>query len=152
MSAPMERERYIDGLRVLASVLETHPKIRIPHQGSGELAAMTLGFWGDDARERLAEAARAFPCAWRKNVRDSEASGAAYFDLHGQLGSLHVTLTAYRDSVCRRVSTGTKDREVEEVVTPAVTRKVVKPVETFEWECAPVLAGLPERTPAEVTS
>jgi hypothetical protein len=154
MTAPTERERYIDGLRVLASVLEAHPEIRLPHQGSGEFAAMTLGFWGDDARELLAATARAFPCAWRKDVRDGE--NFSYFNLRGQLGGLHVNLTAYRDTVCRKVVTGT--REVTETVKdPAKLAEVpevevTRVVEDVEWACGPLLASLPERAPAAVTA
>jgi uncharacterized protein YbjT (DUF2867 family) len=130
-----DRAAYIAGLRQLADALEAHPGIPLP------VTEMTIHFMRvDDPRTALAEAARAFPCAWRKRAWTGE-SGQSYFDLNGRLAGLSLKLSAYRDAVCTRVVTGTEDREVEEVVTPALTRKVTKPVEVVEWECSPILAG-----------
>lgn len=133
------RAGYTLGLRKLADILDAHPEIPLPSQGDDDISPIYIGFWLGDAKSRLAEAARVFPCSWDKDVTDR------HFNLNGRLGGLHVQLTASRDRVCTRVVTGTEDREVEEVVTPAVTRKVVKPVEVVEWQCgsllAPQLAG-----------
>jgi hypothetical protein len=92
------------------------------------------------AREDLAAAARAMPCAWTKDAWETGDGGRAYFDLAGQLGELKIKLGAYRDAVCTRVVTGTEEREVEEVVTPAETRKVTQTVEVVEWQCGSLLA------------
>ena len=135
---PTERERYIDGLRVLASVLEQNPGVRLP---SGGIVIHFLGDDSDGERAAMAEAARAFPCNWDKKFYGSEDN--AYVDLVGKLAGVTVELAAYRDVVCERVVTGTEDREVEEVVTPAVTRTVTKPVEVVEWRCGSVLAPRP---------
>lgn len=133
------RASYIDGLRALADVLEDHPEVPLPYHGHGcEISINFLS--GPDPRERLAAAARAFPCDWRKDAWEAPDGGAAYFDLLGKLHGLRLKLAAYREAVCTRVVTGTEDREVEEVVTPAVTRTVTKPVEVVQWVCAPVLA------------
>jgi hypothetical protein len=135
-----ERERYIDGLRVLASVLEQNENIPLPIQGHS--STLTMMFFGKDEiiRGAMAAAARAFPCNWEKRV-----SGVAgeYFDLLGTLGALRVELTAPRGAVCKRVVVGTEEREVEEVVTPAVTKKVTRPVEIVEWDCGSLLAPRP---------
>src|SRR5262249_33664743 len=104
------------------------------------LSGMTIQFlYGDDQRQRMADAARAIPCRWEKD------GGSTYFYLTGHLHGLKLALMAYRDEVCTRVVTGTELQEVEEEVQPAVTRTVVKPVEIVEWQCSPLLA------PPEVT-
>lgn len=128
-----DRQAYIDGLRALATVLEDHPEVELPVEGT--ILPLAFNFWGDDARERMAAAARAIPAgAWAKQAGDT------YFKLDGKLAGLNVQLAAHRDAVCTRVVTGTEDREVEEEVTPAVVRKVVKSVEVVEWQCGSILA------------
>jgi hypothetical protein len=141
-----DRAKYIEGLRAFASILELHPELPLPVYG--RTLPMTMGFWGETARGDLTAAARAFPCAWRKEVRDSEDGSPSYFDLESSLAGLAVKLTAYREAVCTRVVTGTEEHEVDEVVTPAVTRKVTKQVETFEWDCGTLLGPRPAAAPA----
>lgn len=136
-----ERERYIDGLRVLATALELNPELDLPVGGS--VLPLSFNFWGDDARERLAAARRSIPCEWRKQVTEEGDKYPAYFHLNGQLGGLKLQLSAYRNKVCERRVVGTEDREVDEVVTPAVTKKVMKPVDVVEWDCGPLLAPRP---------
>jgi hypothetical protein len=133
------RAAYIQGLRALADILENHPEVPLPYHGDGTAITISAFLSAADPRAELAAAARAFPCAWRKKVRGDDQYGN-YFDLRGELAGLRLCLTAYRDAVCERVITGTEDREVEEVVTPAVTRTVTKPVEIVQWVCHPVLA------------
>ncbi len=146
--APTKRQRYIDGLRVLASVLEEHPEVDLPYNGDTSPIAFYF-LSGADPRAEMAAAARALPCAWRKRVRD-DGDGTGVFKLTGELAGLRVEMTAYRDAVCKRVVVGTEDREVEEVVTPAVTRTVTKPVEIVEWECGSLLAPLPAAEPMAI--
>jgi hypothetical protein len=135
-----DRAAYIDGLRRLAGALEQHDELPLPYEGSGSV--MTFHFLGgDDPRAAMAAAARALPVAWRKDAM--EGDGVSYFELKGRLAGLSLKLTAYRDAVCTRVVTGTEDREVTEVVTPALTRKVTKPVEVVEWRCESLLAPVP---------
>ena len=134
-----DRAAYIEGLRQLTSLLEENDDLPLPVSGS--FSPVTIQFlFGDDPRAAMAAAARTIPCAWRKEAWEAEDNGASYFDLTGQLAGLKVRLVAYRDAVCTRVVTGTEDREVEEVVTPALTRKVTKPVEVVEWRCESLLA------------
>ena len=147
MTSTDERTRYIDGLRLLATVLEQHPEVPLPFYGE-EYSPLLVGFFGapDEARERMAAAVRALPCAFTKNPTDD------WLNLNGQLSGLHIRLYAARDAVCTRRVTGTEEREVEEEVTPAVTRTVTKQVEVVEWDCGPVLgSALNESKPAAVT-
>lgn len=150
-AAPVDAERakYIDGLRILAAVLEQHPGIPLPRTGDAAEPVRFSFLNGDEPRQVLAAAARAIPCTWRKEATDADERGRwpGYFDLYGQLGGLHLKLRAERDVVCTRRVVGTEDREVDEVVTPAVTRTVVRPVEVVAWECDPLMAP---REPAAV--
>jgi hypothetical protein len=138
---PTERERYIDGLRVLAAVLEKHPEVELPSDGTD--IPLAINFWGADARERMAAAARAIPTSWEKKVSDK----SDYFRLIGRLGGLQVELSSYRDAVCKRVVTGT--REVTEKVkdpdklaeVPEIEVKRV--VEEVTWDCGSLLAPRP---------
>ena len=136
------RAAYIKGLRALADVLETHDEVRLPYDGnSAPLNIMFL--FGDDPRAEIAAAARAIPCKWRKRVTEHH-DGTANFYLDGELHGLKLTLLAYRDAVCERIVTGT--REVTETVKdPDALAKVpeievTKTVDEVEWRCHPVLA------------
>lgn len=134
--AVSDRERYIDGLRVLAAALEAHPEIPLPFNGSDEHSPLLLGFHGDpdQARGEMATAVRALPCAFAKDP------DGKWLNLNGRLGGgLHIQLYAARDAVCTRRVVGTEEREVEDEIQPAVTRKVVKRVEVVEWDCGALL-------------
>jgi hypothetical protein len=131
---PETRTAYIDGLRTLASVLELHPDLPLPYEGND--SPFTIHFLhGADPRGAMAAAARMIPCKWAKTSDDN------YFDLRGELAGLKIKLTAFRDAVCTRIVTGT--REVTEEVTdpdaPKVT--VTHIIEDVEWDCGPLLAG-----------
>ncbi len=130
-----DRQAYIDGLRALAAVLEQHPEVPLPYHGAADsYSPLLIGFYGSTAREQLAAAVRAMPCAWTKDV------SGKWLNLNGHLAGLHLQMYAARDVVCTRRVTGVEDREVEEEVTPAVTRMVVKPVEVVTWDCGSLLA------------
>jgi len=139
---PSPRQRYIEGLRLLASVLEANENLPLPYEGAS--TAITFHYLGgENPREAMAEAARLIPSTWRKEVSDESEKFPAYIDLVGNLAGVKVRLVAFRDTVCKRVVTGTEDREVEEVVMPAVTRMVTKPVEVVEWDCGSLLGPRP---------
>jgi hypothetical protein len=142
----IRRAGYIDGLRALADVLEEHPEVPLPYEGAS--TELTFMFLTGDMRGDLAATARAIPCSWRKGGSDATEKYPAYFDMRGELHGLRLHLTAFREAVCTKVVKGTEDREVEEVVTPAVTRKVTKPVEIVEWECHSILAPAADETEA----
>jgi hypothetical protein len=143
------RARYVAGLRVLAGILENQPEVPLP--AAGDLLPLTFHFLtGNGDRARMATAARALPCAWRKGVRDYGKLGGAYFDLTGDLAGLKVQLTAARADVCERIVTGT--REVTELVKDPVLldavplTEVTREVEEVEWRCRPVTAPAKART------
>lgn len=134
-----DRNAYIAGLRQLADVLENHPEVPLPFEGNG--SEMTFHFLGgDDPKGAMAATARALPTTFTKDVRL-----AGYFDMYGVLaGGLKIKLTAFRNDVCERVVTGTREVEVTEpdpdalAKVPTVTKTVT--VEDVVWECSPVLA------------
>jgi hypothetical protein len=137
------RARYAAGLRVLAVIVENHPEVPLPFHGAH--SPLTFHFLaGNGDRERMAAAARALPCTWRKGTRDYGELGGAYFDLTGDLAGLKVQLTAAREDVCERIVTGT--REVTEMVKDPVLLAaiplvpVTREVEEVEWRCRPVTA------------
>lgn len=150
-----DRARYIDGLRVFAAALEKHPEIPLPNDGM-TLPLIITFFADDDPRAAMAAAARALPCAWRKKVSGNGTAASSYFDLEGDLAGLKLLLTAYRDDICERVVTGT--REVTETVkdpgklaaVPEIT--VTRTEETVEWRCGSVLAGAIDGARKAVTS
>ena len=137
-----ERAEYIKGLRMLADVLDKHPEVQLPVAGAMRDGQPALFYFDGSpgGLAAMAAARKAFPCAWSKSF----SGGGEYTDwlnLTGELAGVQIQLYTYRDAVCERVVTGTEDREVEEIVQPAVTRKVTRPVEIVEWVCHPVLAG-----------
>jgi hypothetical protein len=151
MSGDDTRSEYVRGLRLLADVIEQHPELPLPMAGDSEWSPVRWYFTvADDPRAEMAAAARALPVAgrWLKEYGEDDPAGEhkARLDMSGMLAGLHVELVAYRDDVCTRIVTGTEDREFDEVVTPAVTRKVKRPVEIVEWQCGPVLAAAEDGT------
>jgi len=139
---PTARERYINGLRALASVMEEHPEVPLPYDGYDKPVVFYF-LSGADPRAEVAAAARAFPCSWRKSVRD-DGDGPGVFHLTGELDALKVELTAYRNDVCTRIVTGT--REITETVKdPAALAEVpeievTRVVEDVTWDCGSLLA------------
>ena len=144
MTDTTARATYLARLQRLTEKLAATPDTPLPRSISGD----DVDFWftsGPDPRADLAACARSFRLgSWQK--RTWEGSNRAYFEMAGEWDGWRICLNAYRDAVCTKVVTGTEVREVDEEVTPAVTRKVTKEVETFEWVCEPVTA------PAELVS
>jgi hypothetical protein len=134
----IRRASYIDGLRAFADILEDRPEVPLPYDGNDSEMAINHFLCAADPRAELAAAARAFPCSWRKEARDE------YFDLHGELHGLKLRLTAFRDAVCERVVTGTREvtEEVSDPEALAAVPKVAvtKVIEDVSWICAPLMA------------
>jgi hypothetical protein len=138
-----DRAGYIAGLRKLADVLEGHPEVPLPSAGQTRSSAMSIPFYGG-TREEMAAAKRAIPVGtWSKEVWDGE-SGSSYFELTGRLEGLSLKLATYRDQVCTRVVTGT--REVTKTVKDpdALAQvsevEITETVEDIRWDCGPLLA------------
>lgn len=143
MTNPTEqRTEYIAGLRKLADVLEGHPEVPLPYEGSHpQYARMTFHFlFADDPRAAMAATRRALGVPLEKKVSANDQ----YFDLSGNLRGLHFSMTAYREAVCERVVVASREVEVTEpdpeavAALPQVTRLVT--VEDVEWKCSPLLA------------
>ncbi len=136
------RGAYISGLRKVADLLEQHDELPLP--SAGDIFPMTFTFLsGGDRKAALAAAARLIPSQLHKKVRDGDYG--SYFDLEGRLDGLMIQLTAFRDDVCERVVTGTRE-VTKQVPDPAVDVPLVEVTETVEeveWVCGPLLAGGP---------
>lgn len=144
-----DRGGYTAGLRALADLLDANPHVPLPHAGSkiSPLSIMHLSGYDEESRatERaaFAETVRAFPGQREKRAWAAD-SGTAYFDVDAQLEGLHVRVTAFRDTVCDRVVTGTREvtREIADptalAAVPTVT--VTETVDDVEWVCQPLLA------------
>lgn len=134
-AAANARADYTAGLRRLADILDAHPDVPLPYQGSA--TPMTFHFLSAaDPKGDLARMARVFPGPFAKDHRDT------YFDLEGRLGGLRVKFTAYRAAVCERVVTAV-DTVTETVPDPLVVVplvEVTREVERVEWVCSPLLA------------
>ena len=131
------RTAYTTGLRQLADLLDTNPDLPIPFTGSDDMAPISihsLGYGDDDPKATLATIARLLPGTVTKEVDSS------YYRINGTLSGLHVQATAYRDAVCERVVTGT--REVTVPATPATPAQPehTQTVEDVEWVCGSLLA------------
>lgn len=144
MTNPTEqdtRAAYTAGLRRLAEIIDTHPELPLPYEGSSsDYGRMTFHFLSaEDPRAELAAARRALGVPLEKKASDDK-----YFDLRGSLAGLYFTMTAFRKDVCERVVLATREVEVEEPDPLAVAalpkvKRTVK-VEDVEWRCTPLLA------------
>jgi hypothetical protein len=144
---PETRTAYTDGLRAVADWLDQHPEVPLPYLGAaidGDIRSVLPIFLVDDAtaRDDLAAITRAMGTASKAVNRDGDR-----FQVYRRFEGLIVMAQAPREQVCTRVVTGTEDQVVEEVVTPAVIRKIVKTVDVVEWQCEPLLAA-PAPAPA----
>jgi hypothetical protein len=134
------RRQHTYGLRILADTLDAHDELQLPVEGSD--IPLSFYFWDADARARMAAAARALPCKLAKGVRENDSEEGGYFDMHGSLAGLTIKLTAYRNTVCKRVVTGTRD-VTEKVKDPEALAavpeiEVTRTEKTYKWECEPV--------------
>lgn len=137
------RDGFTAGLRAIACFLDDHPDVPLPYLGRGAEGSSLPGmpiFLVDQstARAELAAVTRAMGTATKAPV--TYHNGDERFQVWREFAGIVLYAQADRAEVCTRVVTGTEDREVEEEVKPAVTRKVTKKVEIVRWECSPILA------------
>lgn len=133
------RPEYIAGLRALADALETHPDLPLPYYGTR--VPLPIYIESETPAAALRQFARATTGPVEKVVTDHRLFG---FELVGSFHGLRVTAVAYREAVCERIVTGT--REVERTMpdpdalaaVPTVT--VTDVIEDVRWECRPLLA------------
>ncbi|MEV4161437.1 hypothetical protein [Nonomuraea dietziae] len=136
------RAEYVKGLRALADILEAHPEVPLPYDGSSpDYGRITFSDFlhSKDPRADMAATRRALGVPVAKSARED------YFDLHGNLHGLYFTLTAFRSDVCERVVVDRQEIDVEVpdpealALVPKVKRTEV--VEQVEWRCSPLLTG-----------
>lgn len=137
MNNDEKRTEYAAGLRMLADLLEAHPEIPLPYDGSGDSPGQRLTIFdlsGDDPKATARAFARVMPGPIKKEyLQDS-------LYLQTSLRGLRLQLGVTRSAVCERRVIGT-----EEVVIPAEPAQPAVPqrVETRDvvvWDCAPILA------------
>ncbi|MGH3379523.1 MAG: hypothetical protein ACRDP6_32790 [Actinoallomurus sp.] len=145
MTNPNEADRraaYTAGLRRLADIIDNHPEVPLPVDGSDpKYLRMSFHFLSeDDPRAAMAATRRALGVPMEKD--DSVSN---YFSLKGNLAGLYFTLTAFRKDVCERVVVATREVEVEEADPAAVAAlpkvKRTEVIEDVEWRCTPLLAA-----------
>lgn len=141
MSTADDRAEAIRGIRMLADLLEQNPEVPLPYQlGGGDDISFHF-LHGGRERERMAELARLIPGPLTKHVRGSKEYGD-YFDLKGSIAGIRVHLIAFRDAVCERIVTGTREvtKTVPDPTVMVALVEVTETVEDVEWVCGPLLA------------
>lgn len=137
-STPLsEREKWIAGVRALASFIEAHPDVPVPVSNIQLCIFPKL------------EEMRKYVSIFGKAKK--EALGDSYFTLNKVFYKDHYTeiylqATWEREQVCERVVTGRKKVMQKVQVKPAETIEVETEVETYEWRCPKVAAPPVELT------
>lgn len=112
--------------------LPTHISI-YPHNAAPEIGWLLFNKRGLDEAATAREIIRAIGGKWDKNPGE-------LFGFTQQRGIVKLEVVVTRESVCRRVVTGT-ETVTEKVPDPdAPLVEVTREVETVEWECEPLLA------------
>lgn len=135
------REEYTAGLRALADLLDATPDLPLPTTRDIQWAVHWYATTDDEKRTVMANIARLIPGRLTKNDPNTgDKYDSDYFRLTGNIGGLPIEIWSQRESVCRRVVTGT--REVTELVPAddAPMVEVTTTVEDVEWVCEPLLA------------
>lgn len=140
-----DRAGYTAGLRQLADLLDAHPEIPLPFHGRPGCSPITIHHLDGD-REAFAATVRALP------GRKDKAVNGNYYNVEVALHGLRLQVTAYRDTVCERIVTGTRqvEREVPDpdALAAVPTTTVTETVEDVRWECSPLTAPAVEQVPA----
>lgn len=135
------RAEYIAGLRALADLMEAQPGLPIPDGGAdGEFAWNVWPHAVADVPARVAELRRMLPGPASKNdptENGGDGYAAKYYELTVPLRGVRLVISTYRDAVCERVVTGT--REVTKTV-PVQTEEVTVTEDVVEWRCKPLIA------------
>lgn len=119
-----KRTDYIEGLRAIADMLETHPAVPLPVRQT-----FTTLFDGEGAPAEMATVRRVVGGKWTKTATDS------WFWLRKTFGPHEYDLAANRNVVCERVIVGTERVEAPDPDAP----KVLVEKEIIEWRCSPLL-------------
>jgi len=84
--------------------------------------------------EEMSEVRAAIGGTWKKRVSPGEFG---FFELEREFGPFTLQLSAWRNTVCEKVVTGT--RTVQKPDPEAVVPLVDVVEEVFEWRCSPLL-------------
>lgn len=136
------RSEAIRGMRMLAQLLEGDPTIPLPSAIAHSGLTIQLLHAGTSAAAEMARIRAAIGGHFTKGTYGEDGQ---YFELCGRMAGLNVNVVAWRENVCKRVVTGTRD-VTEMIPDPAAVaalplREVTKTVEDFEWVCEPVLGA-----------
>lgn len=129
----------VDGLHTLADMVQAHPELidRLGFAFANMCAP--VGVY-EDPRAEIAALTRA-TLDFGGTVTKHYSASQGGVDLH--FGSrIAIRVVADRDQVCERVSTGvtTVTREIPDPTVNVPTVTVTEEIETFEWQCLPLLA------------
>jgi hypothetical protein len=126
-----ETQKFVKGLRDMAAFIEAHPELPMP------CSTLRVDYW--PKLEELRDYVRTF------GRLKKDAIGDSYFVLRkefykGAYTSISIEANWSRDSVCKKVKTGTKKVMQTVQTKPPETIEVETEVETFKWECPKVAA------------
>jgi hypothetical protein len=124
-----ERAAFVDGLRQLATFIESTPGFPVPN------AWGSVYLWGDGAKSQMASAARMLG-----NV--DKTADDFYFGIERHFGPITLTVKASRTNVCERVVTGTKIETYDVLPEGVQVTTATREVEIVEWVCPPSILAL----------
>ncbi|MFD8496278.1 hypothetical protein [Amycolatopsis sp. NPDC059657] len=130
------------GLRAFADMIEQNPETADGFRYTLTDAAINVHLADGNEAEQQAMFARV---ALRHGAKVTKDINDTWHNLIIDFGGVKAQVLAYREEVCERVVTGTETvtktvpdpKLLAEVPTIEVTEKV----ETYEWQCKPLLAG-----------
>lgn len=134
------RAESIAALYELALLLEQNPKLPVPWELTGHSHLNIHLMSSPDPRGDLATIVKILPGPIEKRVWS--AGGASYFDAVAKIGVIELQVGAYRDQVCERVVTGTREvtKTIPDPTVEVPVVEVTETVEDVEWICGPLLA------------
>jgi len=143
------RQQFIFELRNLLTLLESDPKLPLPHDvGANHWSPLT--FFPSDARQ-AANLVKALGGKWEKNDPNKSEHDASYLIMNAQLGmELNVRVIVSREGVCEKKVVGTEKRKVEKVVIAQVTEEVYEDVDVIKFECKSLMSLADQQVMAEL--
>lgn len=132
--ATTARLAFTAGLRAFADWFDEHPEFEVPYEAT-PTSSRTFSHGALDSREQFATLTRALG-----GHRDKEVDDSYYRVWRDFGGGVRFEVWALRNEVCEAVVVGTETVIEDEIIEPAVTRRVERQRDKIEWRCAPVLA------------
>lgn len=142
-TTPTTARRQADGLRRLADMIEANPELA--EEMDIALSSMNVWIGADDQRATLVAFARAGARAGATVTKDKGGTSDQYFGARIEFGPVGFYAYGYRNQVCERIVTGTREvtKEVPDPEALAAVPKVTvtETVEDVEWRCTSLLAS-----------